>query len=199
MNETYEERKVRETKADEVFQATMVQVPAYMPGWTMPGWTWNNLDHEERPMKGDGYLIGPNDEKISVRYDIWHNRISISSVYPHNRSSYGKAINITVSPTKTPKQIARDLEKRFLHLYLPELAAHRDRIKKADEYEANKTAMMQKIADYLGVEIHERGNLYPLHVMEVYCIEPQNEDTVKFSVECSAEQAIKVFEVLKQS
>ncbi len=177
---------------EEAFQVTMAQVPDYMPGWA-----WSNLDRDDMPMKDHGYLIGPTEARISARLDTYHNRINLSSVYPHHPHTYGKSIDISVSPSKTPEKIAKDLQGRFLNLYLPELAAHRERIKKAEEYEAHKTEMMQKIADYFGVEIHERGNVYPSVSHPVYCIEPCGENTVKFKAECSAEQAIRVFEVLK--
>ncbi len=178
---------------EENFQATMAQVSAYMPGWT-----WSNLDRDGQPMKDHDYLIGPNEAKISARLDTYHTRITFSSVYPYHPQVYGKSIDISVSPTKTPEKIAKDLQGRFLKLYLPELAACQERISKANEYEANKKATMQRVADYLGLEIHENGNVYPNDIKPIYSIEPYGEDSVKFKVECSAEKAIKVFEVLKE-
>ncbi len=183
---------MEKNQMEESFQATMVQVPAHMTGWT-----WSNLDRDGIQMKDQGYLLGPNEARIYVRLDLWKKRIVFNSWYPNHHSVYGKSVNITVAPTKTPEKIAKDLAGRFLNLYLPEFEAHRERVKKADEYEAHRTAMMQKVADYFGVEIHERGNVYPQSGNSIYVIEPCGADTVKFTVECSAEQAIKVFEVLK--
>ncbi len=179
---------------EEAFQATMTQVPAYMPGWT-----WSNLDHEGIPFKHDGYLLGPDEAKISARLDTYRNRISFSSCYPHHHLVYGKSVDISVSSTKTSEKIAKDLQGRFLDLYLPELEAHRERVRTADEYEANKKRMMEKIANYLGVEItQDRETIYaPQNLKEVHSIEPRTDNTVKFSVECSADQAIRVFEALK--
>lgn len=178
---------------EETFQTTMSQVPAYMPGWT-----WNNLDHEGIPFKHDGYLLGPDEAKISARLDTYRKRISFSSCYPHHYSVYGKSVDISMSTSKTPEQIAKGLKSRFLALYLPELETHRERVRTADEYEANKKAMMQKVADYFGVEINDNGKVYPPVSQPVYCIESRSENFLEFKVECSADQAIKVFEALKE-
>jgi len=195
MNETCEERETREAKMEEAFLATMRKVPEYMPAWT-----WTNLDRDGEPERGHGYLIGVDGAKISSRLDTWHNRITLYGCYPSGcGSTYGiKAIEITVSPLKEPCKIAKDIQGRLLPIYWAELSKAKEQIRQHNEYEANKKTTIQKIADYLGVEIHENGSVYTREALkEVYSIEPYGKDTVKFTVECSADQAIKVFEALK--
>lgn len=197
MNETYEEQQLRETKQEEAFQGLMAQVPAHLgDGYS---WIWNNLERDGQMMRSNGYLIGPNEAKIGARLDIWHNRIDFHSCYPNCYPvSHGKIIEITVSPTKTPERIAKDLKGRFIDLYIPELIKHQERIKEHTRYEDSRKAMMDRIADYLGAGVHENGNVYPDEIKAVYSVEAYGEDTVRFEVKCTAEQAIKVFEVLKE-
>ncbi len=196
MNETYEERRAREAEAEKTFQATMEKVAGCMV------WIWNNLDRDNEPMKDHGYLLGPNEARIHVHFDTWHKRISISSSYPNGHDTYGiESVSITVSPTKEPAKIAKDIQSRLLPEYLVQLQKAKDQIKAHNEYEANRTAMMQRIADYLGVEIHDNGShtlsVYPKESNPIYRIEPSGENEVKFTVECSAEKAIKIFEALR--
>ncbi len=192
MNETYEEKRIREAEVERAFQTTMEKVAGCM------GWTWSNLDRDGNPWHDGGYLTAAHEGKIHIRLDTWHKRISISACYPNGHDTYGiKPISITVSPTKEPARIAKDIQSRVLPEYLVNLEKAKEQIKKHNEYEVNRRAMMERIAIWFGVEIQDNGShdlsVYPKDSGPIYKIEPSGENEVKFTVECSAEMALRVF------
>ena len=190
---THEERKATEEKAQEAFLTLMAEVPKYLTGWT-----WTNIGWGNKPTKDHGHLIGSDEKRISVKLDAWHNRITLSSVYPnHYPVQAGESISITVSPSKTPQQIAKDLERRLLPKYIKELQAQKDRIRRQTEYEANRKNTLDRIAKHFELE-HDRNlqMIYPYWKC-VHMVENYGEDTVKFTVECDADKAIEVLELLK--
>ncbi len=115
------------------------------------------------------------------------------------RTYYGGDISINVSDTKTPEQIARDIERRFLPAYLPALEQSITQVLKANTYDQKRQANIQKMADYLGVEVRE-------NLIYVYnknkglnsTIKAYGEDTVNFELEVTPEMAIKIFDLLKK-
>ncbi len=117
----------------------------------------------------------------------------------------GGSIEINVSSSKTPEQVARDIERRFLPGYLPELEKAIEQVEKTNLYHQKRTENIQKMADYFGVKIEEDGNrrdasIYVYDVVKGLGsrIEAQGEDSIKFELEVTPEQAIKVFDLLKQ-
>jgi hypothetical protein len=194
--ETWEERREREAKEREGFQVIIQRVA---PLLTINGnWSYEpNINGKETC-----YLVGRGDAKIWVKLDQWKkpNRIVLSSSYPNYHGQIScKHFDITVAANKEPTKIARDIENRLLPEYLPELERVLERIKKTKEYEENKANQIKMIADHFGLEVHENGNIYPLgHPWwdSIHSIQSCSEDKVKFEVECSAELAIKMLELL---
>jgi hypothetical protein len=122
----------------------------------------------------------------------------LSGVYPnHYPTQAGESIFVTVSPSKTPQQIAKDLERRFLPKYIKELQAQKDRIRRQMEYEQNQKNALKRIADHFGIEYEPGRKVLFTHWEEVYSIRNDGEDTVKFDITCSPEKAIQILELLQ--
>ena len=156
--------------------------------------TWSN----------HGYLIGQSEIKISVRNDNYSHRgrIAFSSIYPRGKGGYWAysrdAIEITVAESKTPKQITRDIQKRFLPVYLENLKKVIEANQQADDYEARKLATIKKVADYLGEEI-KADWIYPT-VEEIYKIQSDGNGFLQLEIRhCTPEKAIDIIEVLRKS
>ena len=176
----------------EVFNEKMEMIAGQLGYTWQPDDTWAN----------HGYLIGQDHVKISVRNDDYphRGRIEFSSVYPIGRSGCYFTRNhvaITVAETKTPEQIAGDLQKRFLPTY-------RDNLKKVlaanqdfDDYEARKVATLKTVADYLGEEIRDNRCIYPI-INEIYNIENDGDKFVRIVIhQCTPEKAIEIIKVLR--
>ena len=114
---------------------------------------------------------------------------------------YGGPISINVSDSKTPEQIARDIEKRLLPVYLPELEKAVVQLNAINLFHQKRSANIQKMADYFQVEFKEDKEPWIWVYKKINGlgskIEACGEDTVKFELELSPEMAIKVFELLK--
>ena len=107
---------------------------------------------------------------------------------------------ITVARTKTCEQISRDVQKRFLPTYLINLREVNGKIQEVECYEAKKSAIIKKVADYLGEEVRNNSQIFPEKIKEIYKIEGESDEFVRFEVQrCTPEKAIKVIELLKQS
>lgn len=168
------------------------------------GYQWK--PYEER---GDnyGHLTSSGQIKISAGNADYKlkGRIQFSSCYPQSKNgypqwSYGDKIEITVSADKTPEQISRDIEKRFLPTYLKNLQIVIEKTQKADKYDADKLAAIKKVADHLQIEISEnrdRLNIYP-EIKEVYHIEAYSDTEVKFEVKTTPEKAIEIMDLFKK-
>jgi hypothetical protein len=105
-----------------------------------------SLNHRARfvGMKGefsdqDAHFETPNGAQFYIRIDTHTHRLSVNGHYNglwKFRNSYNNpAPSITVSPDRTPAQIARDIERRFLPDFLEDYA----------RTQANKTRHMQEI------------------------------------------------------
>jgi hypothetical protein len=190
--ETWEEKRERETKECEAFQGIIQGVA---PLLTINGnWSYEPSTNGKETC----YLIGRGDAKIWVKLNQWikPNRIVLSSFYPNYRGQVSyKHFEITVSANKEPAKIARDIENRLLPDYLPELERVIERIKRTKEYEENKANQIKMIADHFGLEVHENGNIYP-RWDSIRSIKSYSEDKVQFEIECSAELAIKMLDLL---
>jgi len=143
--------------------------------------------------------------RISSGYFQSEHKLHIYGDFPRTEKReschYGPSASINVSDSKTAKQVARDIERRFLPVYLPTLQEVLCRVDKTNIYDQKRKANIQKMADYLGVEFKE-GNRGPL--IYVYNelpglgskIEAVGEDAVRFELELTPDLAIKVFDLL---
>lgn len=115
---------------------------------------------------------------------------------------YGESPSINVSETKTPEQIARDIERRLLPAYLPELEKALAQVEQINSRDQKRQANTQKMADYFGVapQNDREQTIYVYDKIKGlgYKI-AATEDTVKFELEISPEMAIKIFDLLKEA
>ena len=163
-----------------------------------------NYNWEESDSWDDyGYLVGLYGVKISVRRDSFRNRIRFNPVFPgvgENCYIIDNKTEITVAGTKTGEQISRDVQKRFLSTYLINLQEMNRKSQEVKCYEAKKSATIKKVADYLGKEVRNNSQIFPEKIKEIYKIEGESDEFVRFKVQrCTPEKAIKVIELLKQS
>ena len=161
-----------------------------------------------------GYLIGPNQAKIWVRNDeyVIKERIEFNPCYPETQKGrFGKVyqrydekgrMKITVSENKTPEQIARDIQKRFLPPYLEKLQKAVIHIQKIDEYETKKMACLKKVADYLGEDVAtpslKNPRIYSSSVKGLYVITADSNMMIRFEVEVTPEKAIEIIKILEE-
>ena len=97
------------------------------------------------------------DVRLWVGNDTWQakGRITISGCYP--TAEDGRRIrieehSITVTETKTPQQIAREIERRLLSVYLPDLERAVKQIQKHEEYIGTRIRNMRELATFAGAK-----------------------------------------------
>lgn len=161
-----------------------------------------------------GYLIqAPNERQpfaltLFVANGGWkaEGRIVVKGEFPRGPKGEFMAYDvkevseITVNESKTPEQIAKDIERRLLPGYLRALPDVLRRVKEATDYLTERDAEIQKVARYLRVKVNaerDRPFLWIRYGRAVRNIEAYSRDRVKFDVECSGEVAVKVLAVLE--
>ena len=101
--------------------------------------------------KGREDITLGNEEDRTGRIEIWGS-------YPRYSTGdwvYGTENHkITVAETKTPEQIARDMERRFLPGYRTELAEVVEKVQRYDAKVNQETALIQKAAELVNGRIH---------------------------------------------
>ena len=102
-----------------------------------------------KPNDEDGnwraYILGANDERLFLS-NMWgggKGRIYISGSFPSGLSHTDSSI--TVAATKTPSQIAKDIERRLLPAYQIALAAAKEQIAAADRAEMARLATIAEV------------------------------------------------------
>ena len=136
-------------------------------------------------------------------------KLHISGEFPRTIKGevgrYGESkSSINVSDSKTPEQIARDIEKRLLPIYLSELEEAVTQVNRTNIYHQKRQANIQKMADYFQVEFKEDNSKEPsIYVCDRMKglssrIRVYGEDTVKFELELTPEMAIRVLNLLKE-
>jgi hypothetical protein len=115
---------------------------------------------------------------------------------------YESKSSIYVSVTKSSEQIARDIERRFLPVYLPELEKAINQVKQSNDYHLKRRANIQKLADYFRVEFKEDNQEPSIYVYDLIKglgprIEAYGDDTVKFELEVTPKMAINIFDLMK--
>src|SRR5215471_11828306 len=128
--------------------------------WTLTplpeGCRWVELRHTA----GYGFHLG----------NSWpQGRLTISGLWPHSATGesfapWGQRAKITVTPRKTGKQIANDITRRFLPLYLPQWREQSARRDQREAYEQHTHAVGRRLALQVGADYHEdRRCLYFHH------------------------------------
>ncbi|MBU0959463.1 MAG: hypothetical protein KKB31_05960 [Nanoarchaeota archaeon] len=133
---TYQEEK-EQTKA-------IAQKIAEAMGW---GMEVNENNWNPIILKGDEKLL------ISIEtYGTTKGRVVIKGHYgvfsAHLPYRHDKT-EITVSPTKTPEQIAKDIKSRLLPTYQKILAEAQEAKKREDDYQANKKSLLVDVATFI--------------------------------------------------
>ena len=155
-----------------------------------------------------GELKGSNDVHIWVRSGGYQEtgKIKLSSIYPHNNKGQDCArvdqrVEIRVAETKTPEQIARDIQRRFMPCYLQNLALVQKWVTSANKYADQKNNNIKQIADHFGFEVRpdgQEGVIYP-NVEGIYSIQAYTTTLVCLEkVTCTPDLAIKIIELLKE-
>jgi hypothetical protein len=156
-------------------------------------WAHLTKDHQKIRMSNGDYQ---NEHKFHIAGDF---PTSIKG----ESGRYGEPISINVSDSKAPEQIARDIEKRLLPIYLPELAKAVDQVNSTNLFHQRRTANIQKMAEYFGVEFKDDEREPSIYVYDLIKglgsrINVCGEDRIKFELELTPEMAINVFDLLKQ-
>jgi hypothetical protein len=128
--------------------------------WTLTplpeGCRWVELRHTE----GYGFHLS----------NSWpQGRLTISGVWPQSATGesfapWGHRAKISVTPRKTGGQIAHDITRRFLPLYLPQWREQSARRDQREAYDQHTHALGQRLATLAGAEYREdRRCLYFHH------------------------------------
>lgn len=136
----------------------------------LDGW-----EYTRPPKSGDippwPTVNGPDGQKIYFRsgYQL-EGRLSISGSYARDKSGYNHSPgkyrredmgnptdSITVSGTKTPEQIARDIERRLLPGYQKLFNYAAKQVKEADNAKAAADKNINEIGEIFNVEPHGQG------------------------------------------
>ena len=156
-------------------------------------WAYLTKDHQKIRISNGTYQ---NEHKIHIAGDFPQ---SIKG----ESGRYGEPISINVSDSKAPEQIARDIEKRLLPIYLPELAKAVDQVNSTNLFHQKRKSNIQKMAEYFGVEFKDDEREPSIYVYDLIKglgsrINVCGEDRIKFELELTPEMAINVFDLLKQ-
>ena len=164
--ETYEQREEREATEARDKQTRLktlaAQIPAHLPGWTFEERprTWN-------PERTGFYLVQIDGlGLIEVKGGGYQqeNRIVIDPEWnglSNHKPWDSRLKDITVSPDKTPAQIARDIQRRLLPAYLPLLAQAAERKAASDDRDARTLANAEAFCAATGATLNKDhdGNL----------------------------------------
>ena len=113
---------------------------------------WPPGDHSTKT----AHVINGN-VRLWIGNDTWgaKGRITISGCYPRaedGRRPYGtESHEITVTEKKTPQQIAKEIERRLLPKYLPDLEKAVKQIQEHEDYVGTRIRNMRELAQFAGV------------------------------------------------
>jgi len=168
----------------------------------LPGWRYDAIQSDERRIK----LIGPDRARLLLYFNEWEKRLKVSgefvSLYHRNGPNAG------MDYTRPSKALAEDIKRRVIADYLPQYTA--DRLLAEEQKEA---AQRHKIFMDLVLK-HAVGEAYGYRQSTTRC-EFRNwydkEATVQIHgeiageevawlklVDLTAEQAFKIFAILKE-
>ncbi|MFZ2937616.1 MAG: hypothetical protein WA066_02805 [Candidatus Omnitrophota bacterium] len=147
---------------------------------------------------------------IHIRNGVYQNeqKIKISGSYPrdcHNQdSSYGlENPSIRCSQDKTPEQIARDIQKRFLPDYMEDLQKVIEQNKTIQEKADTKYHTIKALADFLGISPEkDHNNEYSLPIWNVLpglgSLKVSYDGTeINLNLELTLDQTLQVLAILK--
>ena len=109
------------------------------------GWTATQSEHNENAAT----LSGPAGAEVFIwtnAYPHRHQRAEIVGQYPEHKPYDVKRHEITVSLDKTAEQIARDITRRLLPAYLPDLARALETQRGHEEYAYRTRLLAEQVA-----------------------------------------------------
>lgn len=147
--------------------------------------------------------------KINIRNGGYQqvNKIHISGSYPHDCHGginyHGlKNSAINCAATKTPEQIARDIQKRFLPDYMEDMKKIINTNENVQQYADARYETIKTIADLLGVSPQQdHKNEYSIPTWNVlkglHGLEVDYYGRVDLKLELTPDQAVQVLTLLK--
>jgi hypothetical protein len=166
-------------------------LPGHFAVETNPdSWNWGTrfLDHE--------HSLG-----IFLSLDRDHKKIAVSGVIPRDdrgQMPYIRSVDslakISVSTSKSAYQIARDITKRFLPVWVPQLEQMLTDIKRSSSYHSKTEGMAAEIADLVGVKADKTKvsfyrSPYPVFTDTISSAEVHGDD-VTLSLQLGYEETI---------
>jgi len=167
--ETFEARIAREKEEEKAYKKkveSLISAVSKILGFTLQ----KNRDDSWRYVSCD---IKKGEESLhftSGSYDV-KDRIRISGNFPKTeKGEYidpynyrDKRHEITVSNTKTPEQIARDIERRFLTRYRELLKTVTQRVNQSNDYERTCVKHLEEIKGKKLTEEEKKQHRFGLH------------------------------------
>lgn len=118
------------------------------------GREWSDDSNDEYPSHR---LVHASGYGVWLGWDDWKTRIDIHGRWPktsdgREAAPYGCAPTISVSATRAPAAIAREITKRFLPMYLPLYDKQQDVVNGQNAYEAQTAASNAALLTLPGIE-----------------------------------------------
>jgi hypothetical protein len=170
----------------------------------LQGWSWER--HDKVYLQDSlQVLVGPDGAKLDLHYDKRHSRLSIGGVYPFDGNSVypwndkDRPTDITVSASRQPSVIAREVERRFLPAYLAAYRKGLEQFTKAKAHKQSKEELALKLARLCGEDQRLRGFEFSHYGAESMWlgVRVDGPNLVKVSIESlPAQKAEEVLKVL---
>ena len=180
------------------------QIAAHLPGW------------QARPQRGSDYghcryatIKHDGGGLIQLYYDSYRKHVSCSGRYPERNgrscspSDWGvlryseAAPAIKFSPTREPKALARDIERRFLAKYLPLFAACQSRKGEHEAAEEDRSTYLARYAAACGGKVRgEKIHLYCEDDGMMGDVQVQTDGGARIDVWVPADKAEKIMQIL---
>jgi len=151
--ETYEERILRQREeklAKERANLQTVQAIAVLMGGSVAAPQWEP-DHWTIGYNNQFTVILEDQKGLSLGFDTYgrKDRVCISGVYP--KGTHGLASAITVSTSKTPEQITKDITRRFMPEYERTLVVALQEQAERDDYKSRTEGYKDQLCSVPGV------------------------------------------------
>jgi len=196
-----------DTRQQQATAIALALTTLHDPGWIAEA---RNDTGDQKLVRADGsgpdFWLSFHDEKSGARLTInvlWPRDPDTYQVYtPSDRDRRGATIDITVSATKSPAQIAGDITRRLLPDAERLWRQQRDRLANHRAYEQLTAATAARVAQETGGDANERGGIsWPWRSASdspyVWSAEVSG-DRVKLDLRSlSAEQAIAIIKLLQ--
>lgn len=145
---------------------TMEEIPTFALAVVIDlGEGWRHV--YDADFNRDGFsLHGPDRAEIFVSQDRYGNggKLHISARYPKNSLHDVKDVSINVSTSRGPANVAREIKRRVLPTYLPELARVLAHLARRHELEADRYGFACELNNIVGGWVERDDRLNRTHV-----------------------------------